>query len=323
MALEIVGAGMAGLLAANMLRHRDPFITEIQPTLPNNHSAVLRFRTHAVGDVLNIPFRCVTMTKTALPWKNPVADALAYSYKNTGVFRSDRSIIAGLVVEDRYIAPTDLIRRMANSSIKINYGTEFIPPAPVVGEWKPIISTLPMPVLMGLLKYPVRTPFYNIEGLNIRAIIVSGCDAFVSVLVPDPNLPMSRISITGDELIIEVPRFNFAGLDGTANPHGDELLMQIAEANIKTACELLGMDDLSFLAGSIQPYRQKYSKVLPIDDDVRKDFIHWATDTHGIFSLGRFATWRPGLLLDDLVKDIRLIDKWISNKDRYAVARHR
>ena len=60
-----------------------------------------------------------------------------------------------------------------------------------------------------------------------------------------------------------------------------------------------------------------------IDEELRKDFIYWATDKHNIFSLGRFATWRPGLLLDDLVKDIRLIDKWIDRGDRYALARVR
>ncbi len=35
----------------------------------------------------------------------------------------------------------------------------------------------------------------------------------------------------------------------------------------------------------------------------------WATDNFNIYSLGRFATWRPGLLLDDLVNDIRVIQK--------------
>lgn len=317
MTLEIVGAGMAGLLAANMLRHHNPMITELQPSLPNNHSAVLRFRTAAVGDVLNIPFRCVTMTKTALPWKNPVADALAYSFKNTGVYRSDRSIIAGLVIEDRYIAPQDLIARMAKG-LTIEYGKAFTPPAPVVGDWRPIISTLPMPALMTLLKYPNRLSFYNIEGLNIRSF-VQGCDAYVSLLIPDPALPMSRISITGNEMIIEVPRFNFDRMEEFEADRS--LLNLVTHNNIETACGLLGfeLDQVD----SIKWSRQKYAKVLPIDDDLRKDFIHWATDTHGIFSLGRFATWRPGLLLDDLVQDVRLIDKWIGKMDRYAVARHR
>ena len=143
MTLNIVGCGLAGLLAGNMLRHRDPVIYEVQPSLPNNHSAVLRFRTSAVGDVLNIPFQKVKMIKSHVPWKNEVADALAYSFKNSGKYRSDRSITAGLTVTDRWIAPPDLIARMAER-LDIRYGKayDFQFPSTV-----PVISTLPMPVL--------------------------------------------------------------------------------------------------------------------------------------------------------------------------------
>lgn len=310
MNLEIVGAGMAGLLAANMLRHRKPYITEIQSQLPNNHSAVLRFRSHEVADVLNIPFRKVSMVKAALPWENPVADALAYSFKNTGTYRSDRSIIAGLVTDDRFIAPSDLISRMAED-IDIRYGKSFEPP--VVNKF--VISTLPMPTLMTLLKYPERLSFTYAEGLNVCANI-HNCDAFVSLLVPNPNLPMSRISITGSELIIEVPRFNFHNVDEKF------ISNEICGNLIAEACRLLGFGESQMFG--VEWHRQKYAKISPINDDVRKEFMHWATDRFGIFSLGRYATWRPGLLLDDLVKDIRLIDRWIGARaGRYAIARHR
>lgn len=110
----IIGSGMAGLLAGNMLMKRKPLIIEAQPSLPSNHSAVLRFRSPVVGDVLGIPFKRVNMIKTSVPWQNPVADALAYAYKNSGGYRSDRSIGSGAVVsEERFIAPPDLVLRMA------------------------------------------------------------------------------------------------------------------------------------------------------------------------------------------------------------------
>jgi hypothetical protein len=53
----------------------------------------------------------------------------------------------------------------------------------------------------------------------------------------------------------------------------------------------------------------QYAKVLPIDDRERKRFIMWASENHNIYSLGRFATWRPGLLMDDLVHDVRVIQR--------------
>src|SRR5580765_6406324 len=116
----IVGAGLAGLLCANMMIRRKPTVVEKQPQLPNNHSAVLRFRTAVVGDVLGVPFRQVNMIKCPVPWRNPVSDSLAYSYKCTGKYLSDRSITAGIVQQTRYIAPSDLIDRMAQD-VDINF----------------------------------------------------------------------------------------------------------------------------------------------------------------------------------------------------------
>ncbi len=298
MTIDIVGAGMAGLLAGNMLRHRSPVLFERQHCLPNNHSALLRFRSSIVGDVLGIQFRKVHMIKDVLPWRNSVADSLMYARKSTGTFRSDRSVTAGLVVEERFIAPADLISRMA-LDLEIKFGEHY-------DCASPCISTIPMPVLMSILNYPVEVKFNYIPGTNIKAIIPD-CDAYVSLVVPDPDCVFTRISITGNELIIECPDFK-----------PSDLSLQNVVAR---AAKLLGIDTGEF--SDVQASEQVYSKIAPIEEDQRRDFIYWATDTHNIFSLGRFATWRPGLLLDDLVKDIRLIDKWLSRGDRYALARHR
>lgn len=286
---------MAGLLAGNMLRHRSPVVVEAQPELPNNHSAVLRFRTSQVGDVLNIPFKKVRMLKAPLPWLNPVADALNYSYKCSGSYRSDRSITDGLVYDDRYIAPPGLIGQMAdNCTIRFGNAQAFAS-GPIQ------ISTIPMPALMKALNYRHEIEFSYVPGRNLRAKI-KNCDAYVSLLVPDPSYPFSRISITGDELIVEGPKV-------------------MAEGNIDHATDLLGIPRGD--VHSIEVKEQKYAKISPIDNDKRKQFLHWATTEHNIYSLGRFATWRPGLLLDDLVNDIRLIDRWSQSGNQYDVAKHR
>lgn len=303
MNIKIIGAGMAGLLCANMLAHRRPLVIEAQPQLPNNHSAVLRFRSSIVGDALNIPFKKVTMVKDVLPWKNPVADALAYSFKNTGVRRTDRSVMDGRVVGERWIAPPDLIQQMAER-VQIKFGETFNFEE---GDSDAIISTIPMSKLMGVLECPLFPKFKSLPGLNITARI-KDCDAYCSLLVPSPDYGFSRISITGDELIIEVPNYQSTKFDD-----------KIVESNVAAAAMILGIDEQDTF--SISHSAQQYAKILPIDDRIRKEFMHWATDKFNIFSLGRYATWRPGLLLDDLVNDIRLIDRWIG--DRYSVARHR
>lgn len=289
--ISIIGAGMAGLLAANMIRGSTIF--EAQKELPNNHSAVLRFRTSQVGDVLGIPFKKVTMIKDVLPWMNPVADALAYSYKNGGVRRSDRSIIAGMTVAERYIAPANLISTMAEG-IKILYNTHFVP---ALSRGELYISTIPMPTLMMLLDYPHMPDFSYREGTNVRAVLPD-TDAYVSLSVPDPAIPFSRISITGNELIVEAPRLLSLAAGQLAASH---------------ALTVLGIPDKD--VQDVTVHKQTYAKINPIDEAARKEFIYWATDKHNIFSLGRFATWRANLLLDDLVNDIRLIQRW--SKDRY------
>ncbi|MCI0527575.1 MAG: hypothetical protein L0Y56_09050, partial [Nitrospira sp.] len=85
------------------------------------------------------------------------------------------------------------------------------------------------------------------------------------------------------------------------------------------ACNMLGLEHK--LLNNIKATGQSYSKILPTDNDARREFMHWATKNHNVYSLGRFATWRPGLLLDDLVQDVRLISKWIHRQDHYEVAR--
>lgn len=301
----IVGAGMAGLLCANMLSRRRPIVMEAQPQIPNNHSAVLRFRTTVVGDVLGIPFRKVNMIKCPVVWQNTVSDSLAYSYKCTGQYLSDRSITSGTVIQERYIAPPDLIARMAENA-DLSLGQKFTWHETDT-EGPPVISTLPMPTLMRVLNYPDMPRFYYVSGFNIKATI-EDCDAFVSLLVPDPTMPMSRISITGNELIIELPRAQ------------NEVLDKIKEI-VEFALGLLSIEHEKVI--DVEIHQQMYSKIVAIDNDLRKRFIAWATDQHNIYSLGRYATWRPNLLLDDLVKDIHCIDGWIKKPDRYALKQHR
>lgn len=294
----IVGAGMAGLLAANMLRRYTPVIHEKAPTLPNNHSAVLRFRTSIVGDTLGIPFKKVKMIKAPVTWRNPVADALMYSYKNTGVRRSDRSIVTGLVSEDRFIAPPDLISQMAEE-VDVHYNNEF---KSKMIDGNPIISTMPMPMLMKILSYDEIINFTWTSGATLKAKI-QDCDAYVSLLVPDPEYDFSRLSITGDELFIEL------GKQGFIDEH--PVLLQVSN--------LLGIPVHHF--SNIKVKRQHFFKINPVDDDARKRFMLWATTKHNIYSLGRYATWRPSLQLDDLVKDVRLIAHWISQGHKYEVAK--
>lgn len=307
--VHIIGAGLSGLLAANMLRFRAT-IWEKQEELPHNHSALLRFKTGVFGTAVGIPFREVKMIKGVFgDNSNPIKNMIQYSMKVTGQARTDRSLMQTFTQETRYIAPRDLISRIAEG-IDIRYGKNAIMEEDDAGLSTPIISTIPMPSLMDMLNYPNRkeVEFKYRAGININAI-VSNCDAYATLYYPSGE-EAYRVSITGDQLIIEY-------VDDGTFPH--------MENTTKNIVEFYG-SHFGFspnMIHGVQVKKQAYAKIIPIDDEIRKDFMHWATDRHNIYSLGRYATWRPSVQLDDLVKDVNLISQWISKGGKYGAAKHR
>lgn len=314
--INIIGAGLAGLLAGNMLRHRATII-EKQPELPNNHRALLRFRSGIFGQVLGIPFKKVRMVKAVYgDNSNPIRNELNYALKTTGQMRSDRSLPVGVVKEDRFVAPDDLINQMA-AGCHIQFGTsiddcdkDLLGKPTQNKDDPPLISTIPMPELMRFLDYPKRhdIKFNSIEGSVITAVI-ENCDAYATYYFPDHNTAAYRASITGNKFILELTDQQKFVVDDGSN---QELLHFYAR--------IFGIEKINI--STVEFHKMRYAKILPIDEDARKEFMHWATVNYNIYSLGRFATWRPGLLLDDLVQDVSLISGWVLKGGKYNAARH-
>lgn len=294
MGYTIIGAGMAGLLAGAMLRSDVALIVEKQKAIPHNHSALLRFRSSVVGDVLGIPFKKVSVLKTVAPWRNPVADALAYSKKCTGTYTLRSSLSAKAEMETRYIAPDLFISQMAmRIQAPAKFGSDFDFVKYLDTNTNPIISTIPMPALMDVLEYDGERPtFKGAHGGNLNCI-VSDADAYATIYVPNPDIAFNRVSLTGNKLTIEYSTTTAEKVTF------DERL------DLKLALSMLGM--AGAVVHNVEVSDQKYSKILATDDALRKRFILWATEKHNVYSLGRFATWRPGLLLDDVVNDVRVI----------------
>jgi len=294
-----------------MIRDRKVEIYEANASLPNNHSAVLRFRSSVVGDALDIPFKPVKMVKTVQQWKNPVADSLAYSMKTNGSATLRSILSADSTPQTRYIAPPNLIQAMAD---RINGTCWFDTKASEVFKTRGlhIISTIPMPSLMKDLRYPDIPEFKCVHGMNIN-VEIPDADVYASIYVPDPKIGFNRISITGNRLTIE---FSFPGMP-LGHVHGrveNFKTMPIYKSTaIDQALEMFGLGNVSVDHSSAEIKLQQYSKILPIDEKVRRNFIMWATDKFNIYSLGRFATWRPGLLMDDVVNDVRVIRQIINS----------
>lgn len=320
MKFAVIGAGMSGLLAAVMLRDDCVELIDKASSLPNNHHALLRFRSSVVGDVTNVPFKKVQAFSHVFSNVNPIADAFAYSKKVTGrySFRSIMNIQQG--TKERFIAPPDLLQRWHKAVVnqagtKISWSHDVRHYAPSMLDRNSdvkVISTIPMPDLMRMTGWR-EIPEFEYQQIMVIEFDLNHCDAYVTGYFPWDDY-VSRASITGNKVIIEIPigsARDEAGTDQMA-----QMVMDNHRAIISNILSEFGIDSVD--AGpNLEIYRQTYGKIVPIDDDLRKRFILYASEQFGIFSLGRFATWRPGLLMDDVVNDVRVIQRIAEKQSNY------
>lgn len=300
----IYGAGMAGLLAAHVLRRHKPVIHEIQSSLPNNHEALLRFRTDAVARATGIPFKKVQVDKAVI-YKGPFVLPTVklnnlYSAKVTGEYHQ-RSI-GNLESVERYVAPADFISQMARTC-EIAYNAEFSEGGLDRGEDdNPLISTIPMPGLMKIACWQNKPEFkFRSIWSATFDVIEPKVALYQTIYFPDPDEPWYRVSITGCRITIELIRAVPPGL----------AMEELKQRFLNT----FGID--ARITSSVSVKEQKYGKLLPIDDAERRRFILAMTDLYRIYSVGRFATWRQ-ILMDDVVKDLAKVEDWIVDRSAYA-----
>lgn len=297
---NILGAGMAGLLAANMMRRKKPLVVEAKADLPDLHKAVLRFRNTSVSDVTGIPFEKIRVDKSMMTERGfvnqpTVFDANNYSLKATGGLEN-RSVW-NLEKSQRYLAPDNFVELMA-SSTKINFGIKI-----GLGDLKSFkeegdltISTIPMPIMMGIVGWDSFIDFKaNCKPIWVlRATLKRPLSKIHQTIYnTDISTAWYRGSIHRGDLMIE------CDVDPTT------ISDYVVESFIKCLCNL-PMKEVVLTEPTC--HMQPLGKILSIDEQQRKDFIWHLTQEYNIYSLGRFATWR-NLLLDSIVSDVRVIEK--------------
>lgn len=311
MTVIIAGAGMAGLLTAHMLRRHDPLVMEAQPTLPNNHAALLRFRTEAVSAATNIPFRRVRVTKGLYTAKDGVRnvvtlrDANQYALKVTSELMA-RSIL-DLSPSERFIAPPDFIAQLARG-LNIQYNSPLTPerlglgPDGLGGD-PDIISTIPMPLLMKMVAWPERPDFkWRPIWSQTLTLQTPSTDLYQTLYYPEEEFDFYRASFTGSQLILEYTR---------------EPSLDFPEEDLGEVARHFGIDLERCTYEIGEPSRQEYGKLVPLPDEVRKSFIIAMTDMYRVYSVGRFATWRQ-ILLDDVVRDVQMVDQMLTQRSTYT-----
>ena len=149
---------------------------------------------------------------------------------------------------------------------------------------------------------------YN-RGLKIRKAIfvnkfrIKNCDAYATIYYPDLKWPVYRATLNGDILIVES-------------------LSKLGGMDILTILKSFGLSIRDIDKEVFIDFQQPLGKITEIDNKIRSDIILNLTLKHNIYSLGRYATWRPKIMLDDVFDDIFVIRRLIEN-GKYASMLHK
>ena len=310
--MKIYGAGLSGLICANMLRRFSPTICEAQKSLPNNHGALLRFKTDVVGKATGIPFQKVPVQKAIYEdgWPGKLTKTVTlkhinqYSQRVTG--DCGKRSIASLEDCERHVAPFDFIEKLSRSC-NIVYGMKLNAREIQLAQGRPIISTIPMPALMEIVGWREK-PHFNYKPIwSYTAYVANpGTDIYQTVYFPDDNREGNchyRVSITGRKFIMEC----------TSDPN--EHYMDCCAVAEQILQEVFGIRGR---LASFQTKYHKFGKLLPIDESIRRKFIYAMSSEYNIYSLGRFATWRQ-IQLDDVVKDVHQIERFMESSDYHRM----
>lgn len=298
----IVGAGFSGLIAGCLLPRAR--IIEAGPCNSARHKALLRFRSDVVAKAVGIDFKKVRVHKGIFYNGEFVAPSIRlaneYSMKVLGGRVQDRSIW-NLDPVDRWIAPDDFYERLLDIvGARIRWCTPFDSDAPELQDGDPIISTAPMLFNATEFGLGVGGQVFSHQDIRVMRCKLDAVNTHQTIYFPELSFPCYRASITGDTFIAEFIA-------------DDEELTKYAFPHALGAFGL----DMGMVVDRVETVSQRFGKIAPIDEAIRRRTITDLTVKHNVYSLGRFATWR-NILLDDIVQDIAVIKRLI-NSSHYEI----
>jgi hypothetical protein len=298
----IIGSGLAGMIAGYAFPGVP--IYESSPAPPTPHRAVLRFRSDVVSRLTGIPFRRVRVRKGIWfqgQFREPnIRLANLYSRKCLDRVAGDRSIW-DIDAVDRWVAPETLAEQMTEhlaSRIQLGCAIDFGELGARCRGTRPgyascVLSTAPLASSLAALELsPTLMPSLVRAPIWVRRYRLPVADAHQTVYFPDQGISTYRASLTGSLLTVEMR-------DDAQDSSMEEDLGVVAHA-FGIARDSLEPIDSEGAA------HQRYGKIVPLEAAERRGLLAALTLRAGIYSLGRFATWR-NVLLDDVVADTEVI----------------
>jgi len=287
----IVGAGIAGAMAFSYFSTYNPIIFAKDTGI--KHDAVFRVRDPRVGMLLGVPLEKIMVTKEVL-WQDRLWDKASitamnmYSLKTNGRIAS-RSI-SDLGVKERYLisgaysinAERAVLKGIeAGSALvqNVHSGEEMAIPDDIC------ISTIPLPVMLDACHEEYDRNLFRYEPIFVTRCSIKERDCTVNqtIYVPEMEYHTYRMTLEKETLIFE----SVGGY-----PEKEEVM-----ALSKFFCVT---PDAAVRSS------QEFGKLLPHtadEDDLRRMHIFDLTEKYGVYSLGRFATWKS-IRTDDLLDDL-------------------
>lgn len=308
----IIGAGLTGLICGALNPKSIIYEAKSQTEIK---SSILRFKTPELSNLLNIPFKKVKVQYGiwyGMKNVNPeIKFCNMYSKKVSDSILS-RSIKTGIYT--RWIPPTDFVSELKKRCcIKYNTNLNYDDMIYLKADQIPILSTIPLNSMINLceLNRDLKIDFYS-KTIRITKIPIENCNIYCTLYYPKDDISVYRVSIHKNELIIE------------ENMIGDSVL--IAHQNnldpiLSNILSSFGLEESNINLKNAQTYKIKSGKIKPIDGFIRRKIIRILTQKYGIYQIGRYGTWRPKLMLDEIPNDLKII-KTLINSDEYEGAKY-
>ena len=312
MKLIIVGSGMAGAMAAGYYRHLKPLVHEARKEsgAMSGHHAIMWLKDSKVGVILGSPVEEVIVDK-AVYYKGKLFDKEDITMSNLYSLKVDGCVekrsIKNLDSAKRYVLKTDVEPdnvKYSSKLCKVDSENKLLTFVDSDGqtffqEYNVCINTIPLPALLNIEgiadEFDKESMDFKSQPIYVsRSKVTPRSKVYQTIYFPEHCLNTYRASIEGQVFIMEA-------IDG--HPKQEE---------VEEVCAAFGLDLSDLHSGQI--YEQRYGKIESMNDDMRRWVIMHLSEKFGIYSLGRFATWK-NLRVDDLVNDLDAINGMLNVSD--------
>jgi len=306
MKVAVIGAGIAGLIAEGaMLKTfgNDIAVFDDKPKkgLSDGHKAVMRLRDRSIKEYVNCDLKKIKAQKAILhkgvlyDRPNLLLNNL-YSLKAYGSLGNrslsslgdvDRYLISNIRANDINYIKEKVYIILKDKKLVLESESKY--------DYDICISTVPMPALLKMcgLKYHVKFDYRPIFVTRAKLNIRSNIHQTLYFTDSRSTIPY-RMTIQDEDVIAE---------------------SMFGATDMYNSIEQFGLNRNHIIDGTIDITKQDFGKIEPIDDNLRRRILMDLTDEFGIYSLGRFATWRS-LRIDQVVEDVKKIIMLIKVKHK-------